>query len=161
MRKENRIGVSEMDEKKAIVTEEDFDLDELKERVHSDEDGAVVVFNGVVRSKNDGQKIEKLELQRYEGMTEGELEKVKEEAINNFEITDLILVHRYGSLEIGDNIVGIVASAPHREEAFEACKYSINRIKEKVPLWKRETTEGGESRWLDREKDEDGELEWE
>lgn len=142
--------MSEMDKKKAIVTEEDFDLDELKKQVYSHEDGAVVVFNGVVRSKNDEQKIEKLELQRYEGMTESELEKVKEEAINNFNITDLILVHRYGSLDIGDNIVGIVASAPHREEAFEACKYSIDRIKEKVPLWKRETTESGESRWLDR-----------
>ncbi len=145
-----------MHEKKAIVTEEDFDLDELKKRVQSHEDGAVVVFNGVVRSKNDGQKIEKLELQRYEGMTESELEKVKEEAINNFDITDLVLVHRYGEFEVGENIVGIVASAPHREEAFEACKYSIDRIKEKVPLWKKETTEGGESKWLNRKREEKG-----
>jgi len=144
--------VSEMDKKKAVVTEEDFELDELKKRVCTQEDGAVVVFNGVVRSKNNGKKIEKLELQRYEGMTESELEKVKEEAINNFKITDLVLVHRYGELDVGDNIVGIVASAPHREEAFEACKYSIDRIKEKVPLWKRETTKSGESRWLDRKK---------
>ena len=142
--------MNEMEKKKAIVTEEDFDIDELKERVYSRKDGAVVVFNGVVRSKNDGEKIEKLELQRYEGMTESELIKVKEEAINNFEITDLILVHRYGELDVGDNIVGIVASAPHREEAFEACKYAIDRIKEKVPLWKRETVESGESRWLDK-----------
>jgi len=142
-----------MKEKKAIVTEEDFDLEELKGRVCSQEDGAVVVFNGVVRSRNDGQEIEKLELQRYEGMTENELEKVKEEAINNFNITDLILVHRYGELDVGENIVGIVASAPHREEAFEACKYSIDRIKEKVPIWKRETRKSGESKWLDGKED--------
>ena len=146
--------MSEMDEKKAIVTEEDFGLDELKDRVCTREDGAVVVFNGVVRSKNNGKKVEKLDLQRYEGMTESELEKVKEEAINNFEITDLVLVHRYGELDVGENIVGIVASAPHREEAFEACKYSIDRIKEKVPLWKRETTKSGESQWLDRKRGE-------
>ncbi len=135
-----------MEEKKAIVTKEDFDLNELKKRVCSQRDGAIVVFNGVVRSKNDGHKIEKLEFQRYEGMTESELENVKEEAINNFNITDLVLVHRYGELDVGENIVGIVASAPHRKEAFEACKYSIDRIKEKVPLWKREAVSGGESR---------------
>ncbi|MFP4001823.1 MAG: molybdenum cofactor biosynthesis protein MoaE [Thermoplasmata archaeon] len=139
-----------MDGKKAVVTEEDFELDELKERVRTPDDGAVVVFNGVVRSKNDGQEVKRLELQRYEGMTESELEKVKDEALNNFEITDIVLIHRYGELDIGENIVGIVASAPHRDEAFEACKYSIDRIKEKVPLWKRETMKGGESRWLDR-----------
>ncbi len=144
--------MNEMDKKKAILTEDDFELDELRDRVCTREDGAVVIFNGVVRSKNNGEKIEKLELQRYEGMTESELEKVKEEAINNFEITDLLLVHRYGELDVGENIVGIVASAPHREEAFEACKYSIDRIKEKVPLWKRETTESGGSQWLDRKK---------
>lgn len=144
----------EMDEKKAIVTEEDFEISELKDRVMSRKDGAVVVFNGVVRADNNGEKVKKLELQRYEGMTESELEKVKEEAINNFEITDLVIVHRHGEMEVGDNIVGIVASAPHRTEAFEACKYSIDRIKEKVPLWKRETTESGESRWLDRQGEE-------
>ncbi|MBS3780992.1 MAG: molybdenum cofactor biosynthesis protein MoaE [Candidatus Thermoplasmatota archaeon] len=143
-----------MDEKKAIVTEEDFEISELKDRVMSRKDGAVVVFNGVVRADNNGEKVKKLELQRYEGMTESELEKVKEEAINNFEITDLVIVHRHGEMEVGDNIVGIVASAPHRTEAFEACKYSIDRIKEKVPLWKRETTESGESRWLDRQGEE-------
>jgi len=94
-----------MEEKKAIVTKEDFDLNELKKRVCSQRDGAIVVFNGVVRSKNDGHKIEKLEFQRYEGMTESELENVKEEAINNFNITDLVLVHRYGELDVGENIV--------------------------------------------------------
>ncbi len=146
--------MSEMVGKKALVTEEDFTIEELKERVRSDEDGALVVFNGVVRSKNKDQEVEKLELQRYEDMTESELEKVKDEALNNFKISDLVVVHRYGELNIGDNIVGIVAAAPHREDAFEACKYTIDRIKEKVPLWKRETTKGGESKWLDKEESE-------
>lgn len=144
--------MSEMVGKKALVTEEDFTIDELKELVRLDEDGAVVVFNGVVRSKNEGEEVEKLELQRYEGMTERELERVKDEALNNFEISDLVVVHRYGELNIGENIVGIVAAAPHREDAFEACKYTIDRIKEKVPLWKRETTKGGKSKWLDRKE---------
>ncbi len=135
-------------DKKLLLTEEDFDLAELKKRVWSPEDGAVVFFNGVVRNKNKGKRVKRLELQRYEGMTESELEKVKEEAINNFKINDILIVHRYGELEVGDNIVGIVASSPHREDAFEACKYCIDRLKEKVPLWKKETAEDGESQWL-------------
>jgi len=142
--------VSEMIEEKTMVTEEDFDLDELKKKVRSDLDGAIVVFNGVVRSKTEGEEVKKLELQRYEGMTESELEKVKDETLHNFDITDIVIVHRYGELAIGDNIVGIVVSAPHRDEAFEACKYTIDRIKEKVPLWKKETTVDGGSRWLDK-----------
>ncbi len=133
---------------KVTVTKDDFKIDDLKDRVWTTDDGAVVVFNGVVRSKNDGQKVEKLEMQRYEGMTESELEKVKEEAINNFKISDVFLIHRYGVFDVGDNIVGIVVSAPHRDEAFDACSYCIDRIKEKVPLWKKETVESGESKWL-------------
>ncbi len=144
----------EENQEKVIVTKEDFKIDDLKEKVWSTEDGAVVVFNGVVRSKNEGRKVEKLEMQRYEGMTEGELEKVKEEAINNFKISDLFLIHRYGVFDVGDNLVGIVVSAPHRDEAFDACSYCIDRIKEKVPLWKKETVEGGNSRWLDGKKGE-------
>lgn len=143
--------MSEMEEEnkgKVTITKEDFKIDELKERVWTTDDGAVVVFNGVVRSKNDGQKVEKLEMQRYEGMTESELEKVKEEAVNNFKISDVFLIHRYGVFDVGDNIVGIVVSAPHRDEAFDACSYCIDRIKEKVPLWKKETVESGESKWL-------------
>ncbi len=89
-----------------------------------------------------------LELQRYEGMTEPELDKVREEAVNNFEVTDILLIHRYGELEVGDNIIGIVVSATHREGAFEACRYCIDRIKEKVPFWKKETSKEGDSKWL-------------
>ncbi|MBS3817618.1 MAG: molybdenum cofactor biosynthesis protein MoaE [Candidatus Thermoplasmatota archaeon] len=141
-------------EERVIVTEDDFKIDDLKEKVISEKDGAVSVFNGLVRNKNKGQKIKKLELQRYEGMTEDELEKVRDEAVNNFKVNDVLLLHRYGELDIGDNIVGIVVTASHREPAFEACRYCIDRIKEKVPLWKKETPEGGEARWLGEEKEE-------
>ncbi len=138
----------EDDKKKSIVTEEDFKLDELKKRVWSTQDGALSIFNGVVRDENRGKRVKKIELQRYEDMTESELDKVREEAINNFEVNDILVVHRYGELEVGDNIVGIVVSAPHREAAFDASRYCIDRIKEKVPLWKKETTEENESEWL-------------
>ncbi|MFW6040216.1 MAG: molybdenum cofactor biosynthesis protein MoaE [Thermoplasmatota archaeon] len=134
---------------KIRVTEEDFNIDEIKRKVYSKESGAIVVFNGVVRGYNKGKEVEKLELQSYEDMTEKELEKVRQEAITNFDLSDVFIVHRVGELEVGENIVGIVVSAAHRGEAFDACKYCIDRLKEIVPLWKKETTISGESRWLD------------
>lgn len=130
------------------VQEEDFDLNELKEEMIDDDSGAVVIFNGIVRGHNEGDDVESLEIQKYEGMTEQELEKVKDEAVNNFKVNDILIIHRYGKMDVGDNILGIVVSAEHREEAFDACRYCIDRLKEMVPLWKKEKLDGGEDRWL-------------
>jgi len=131
-----------------LVTEDDFNIDELKDRILDDSSGAVVVFNGVVRDNNQGKKVKNLEIQRYPEMTEEELKKVREETINNFKVEDVFIVHRYGLLNVGDNIVGIVVTAPHRDAAFSACKYCIDRLKEIVPLWKKETTLEGDTEWL-------------
>lgn len=131
-----------------IVTEDDFEIDELKDHILSESSGAVVVFNGVVRGNSRGKKIERLEIQRYPEMTEEELNKVRDETINNFKVDELLIVHRYGDLKVGDNIVGIVVTAPHRDAAFSACRYCIDRLKEIVPLWKKEKTENGETEWI-------------
>ncbi|MFO7792349.1 MAG: molybdenum cofactor biosynthesis protein MoaE [Candidatus Saliniplasma sp.] len=133
---------------KIVVTEDDFNIDELKDKILDDSSGAVVVFNGVVRDHNQGKKVKNLEIQRYPEMTEEELKKVRDEAINNFKIDEILIVHRYGLLEVGDNIVGIIVTASHREAAFTACKYCIDRLKEIVPLWKKETTLEGETEWV-------------
>lgn len=135
-------------EDKIRVIKEDFSIDEIKEEIISDDVGAVVVFNGVVRSTNNGYSVKNLEIQRYEDMTLNELKKVREEVINNFKIDDIYIIHRYGLLKVGDNIVGIVVTAPHRDAAFDACRYCIDRLKEIVPLWKKETTEEGEDKWV-------------
>ena len=139
-------------EDRVSVTEQDFIIDDIKKDIWDEKAGAVVVFNGVVRNQNKGKEIKGMELQRYEGMTEKELVKVRDEAINNFKVNDIFIIHRIGELSVGDNIVGIIVTAPHREEAFNACKYCIDRIKEVVPLWKKETTSEGEERWLDEIK---------
>ncbi|MFW5898412.1 MAG: molybdenum cofactor biosynthesis protein MoaE [Candidatus Saliniplasma sp.] len=131
-----------------IVTEDDFEIDELKDHILSESSGAVVVFNGVVRGNSRGKKIERLEIQRYPEMTEEELNKVRDETINNFKVDEVLIVHRYGDLKVGDNIVGIVVTAPHRDAAFSACRYCIDRLKEIVPLWKKEKTENGETEWI-------------
>ncbi len=140
-----------MDEN-VVITEEDFDIEEMKDDMLKESDGAVVVFNGVVRGENKGLDVEEMKVERYEDMTEKEMVKVRDEAINNFKVRDVKIVHRYGELEVGDNIVGIVVTAPHREAAFDACKYSIDRLKEIVPLWKKEVTCEGEEGWVEGEE---------
>lgn len=131
------------------VTKEDFSIDELRDEILSEEDGAVVVFNGVVRGFNEGKAVSNLEVERYEDMTIQELEKVKEEALLNFDVNDITVIHRYGMFEVGDDIVCIVVTASHRKPAFQACEYCIDRLKERVPLWKKETTENGEKKWVE------------
>ncbi len=129
-------------EDKIILTEDDFHLDELKKRIHTSNSGAVVIFNEVVRDKNRGKNIESLEIQEYPEMTKEELRKVRDESINNFKINDVLIVHRYGILNVGHNVIGIVVTAPQRDAAFSACKYCIDRLKEIVPLWRKETIGG-------------------
>ncbi len=136
-----------------MIREEDFSIDDLKKEVQNDNSGAVVIFDGIVRANNEGAKIRKMEVQRYEDMTEQELDKVKEEAVNNFEVEKILIVHRYGRFDVGDNIVGIAVASEHRKEAFDACRYCIDRLKEKVPLWKKEITETGEEKWVEGEDD--------
>ncbi len=123
---------------KIRVTKEDFSIDEMKKEIIGDDAGALVVFNSVVCSTNKGNRVKSVEIQRYDDITLNELKKVREEVINNFKIDDIYIVHRYGLLKVGDNIVGIVVTAKHRDTAFDACRYSIDRLKEIVPLWRKE-----------------------
>ncbi|MFW5928726.1 MAG: molybdenum cofactor biosynthesis protein MoaE [Thermoplasmatota archaeon] len=137
-----------MDEK-VVVTKEDFDLEQLKRDLMTKESGAAVIFNGVVRGFNEGEKVESLELERYDGMTIKELENIREEGLNRFEIDDIFIIHRFGELDVKDNIVGIIVTSPHRKAGFEACEYVIDKIKEKVPLWKKENTVESGEHWLE------------
>lgn len=125
---------------RVIVSEDEFQLEELKQKIITPSDRAVVVFNEVVREHYKGERIKNIELQRYEGITLQELERVRDEAINNFEVNDIIIHHRYGEFQVGENLVGIVVSANKRKEAFDACRYCIDRMKEIVPLWNKRTT---------------------
>lgn len=134
---------------KVVVTKHDFDIDELKRELLTEGSGAAVIFNGVVRGFNDGERVETLELERYDGMTSKELKNVREEGLNKFDIDDIFIIHRYGKLDVKDNIVGIIVTTPHRKAGFEACEYVIDRIKEKVPLWKKENTLKSGEHWLE------------
>ena len=106
--------------------------------------GAICTFVGTTRENNVGRKVLRLEYESYEAMALSEIRKLAEEAGRRWEITRIAITHRVGVVEIGETSVAIAVSAPHRAEAFEACRFAIDRLKEIVPIWKKEHFEGGE-----------------
>ena len=133
------------------VTKEDFSVDEALERLRSRGMGALVTFVGVVRDSSRGKAVERIEIQVYEEMARRQLEEIREEAIDRFGVEEIAIIHRYGSLEVSDNIMMIAVGGGHRLEAFDACRWVLETIKEKVPIWKKEITPEGDF-WVEGEK---------
>jgi MoaE-MoaD fusion protein len=106
-------------------------------------DGAVVIFEGVVREQSQGRRTLYLEYEAYEPMAIRSMEEIGEEAKLKFAVDRVGIVHRIGKLDIGETSVAIVVSAAHRKAAFEACHYAIDRLKQTAPIWKKEYFEDG------------------
>jgi molybdopterin synthase catalytic subunit len=111
-------------------------------------DGAVATFTGLVREHNQGRQVQFLEYEAYEPLALRALERIVTEAETEWPGTRLGLHHRTGRLEIGEASIIIVAASPHRPSAFAACRYAIERVKQIVPIWKREYFDGGDV-WLE------------
>ncbi|NOZ60017.1 MAG: molybdenum cofactor biosynthesis protein MoaE [Euryarchaeota archaeon] len=128
------------------VQREDFSVEEEINRIKavSSRIGGIVTFLGTVRDFSRGKEVEKLEFEHYPGMAEKKLEEIRRQAKQKFDLVEISVVHRYGELGIGENIVLIVAAAEHRRQAFEACRYVIDELKKHVPIWKKEYTSEGE-----------------
>ncbi len=124
-----------------------IDVDGVAEAVRHDEDGAVVTFVGVVRNQNRGKRVLHLEYEAYPEMAIDKMREIGEEIAGRWGLRHVAIVHRVGRLEIGDASVVIAVAAPHRDVAFEACRYAIDRLKETVPVWKKEIYADGEV-WL-------------
>ena len=110
--------------------------------------GGCVTFEGWVRDHNEGRAVHRLGYQAYAPLAQSEGERILTEACAKFAILDARCVHRVGTLEIGDLAVWVGASAAHRDAAFAACRYIIDEVKKRVPIWKNEHYEDGESGWL-------------
>jgi len=106
--------------------------------------GGMVVFVGSVRDMSEGKQVDFLEYEAYEPMALQKLKEVAAEAEARWPVVGLAIQHRVGRLEIGDDAVVVVVSCPHRGEAFEACRHVIDRLKEVVPIWKKEHGAGGQ-----------------
>ena len=130
------------------LTAETIDGTDLRAGLKDDSAGACVVFEGWVRDNNDGRSVHHLEYEAYETMALKEGEQILRESTEKFGTTKTVCVHRVGSLEIGDLAVWVGVSAGHRNEAFDACRFIIDELKHRVPIWKKEHYADGESGWV-------------
>jgi molybdopterin synthase catalytic subunit len=125
-----------------------IDVGKVVARVSGPGMGGIVTFIGAVRNRARGRDIRHLEYESYPEMAEREMDRIAREAAERWPGTRVAIAHRAGHLEIGDIAVVVVAAAPHRAEAFEACRYAIDTLKECVPIWKKEVATDGEY-WVD------------
>lgn len=125
------------------ITDGKICLERMLKLARREDAGAIVTFLGTVR--DDG--IEHLEVEAFREAALEELEAIREEAMSRFGLRAVEIVHRTGTLTVGETIVAIVCSAPHRDEAFQGCRYVIEELKRRAPLWKREVSSDG-GRWI-------------
>lgn len=112
-------------------------------------DGALCLFAGVVRDHNAGRAVSHLEYEAYEDMATPLMEEIARETVERWPITRVEMIHRLGRLEIGEPSVAVAVTAPHRDAAFAACRYAIDALKSRVPIWKKEYYADG-SAWLEQ-----------
>jgi molybdopterin synthase catalytic subunit len=132
------------------IVREPIEIRDIKEDLEHPEDGAAILFEGVVRNNTRGRRTLYLDYEAYESMALSEMEKLAQAALEHFKVRDVCLVHRLGRLEIGETSVVIGVGSAHRAAAFEACRWLIDTLKKTVPIWKKEYFEDG-AVWADGE----------
>jgi len=129
------------------ITDQPLEPDRITALVRKDTNGAVVTFLGTTRVFSEGKRVVKLEYEAYEVMARKKLEEICQEMRVEFGISDIAIAHRLGPVDIGQVSLVVAVSSPHRREAFLACHKVVDRLKETVPIWKKEVFEDG-SRWV-------------
>ncbi len=130
------------------ITDQPLDPAPLVEAVHRDDAGAIALFYGIVRNENLGRRVQYLEYDAYPEMAMKKMREVADEVRAKFPVLEIGIVHRVGRLEIGETSLLVAVSSGHRGESFEACHYAVDRIKQIVPVWKKEVWEDG-SEWIE------------
>jgi MoaE-MoaD fusion protein len=128
------------------VQREDFSIDAEINRVRqsSRRIGGIAIFLGTARDRSRGHEVSGMTFEHYEGMAQKKLREIREQALKDFDVIEVLILHRYGPIEVGENIVLIVVGAEHRADAFRACKWCIDELKQITPIWKREQTPEGD-----------------
>ena len=132
----------------SAIVDTPIDVGRIVERVSSSANGATVLFLGTVREVNDGRDVTGIEYTAYRSMAERELATIVEEAAALADSSDVAVEHRLGELAVGDCSVAVAVAHPHRARAFEAARYVIEELKERVPIWKREQYVDGTREWV-------------
>ena len=129
------------------ITHRRLDPEQVTQQVKQDTNGAVVTFLGATRDNFEGKRVLKLEYEAFEEMALKKLEEIRQEIMAEFGIEDIAIAHRIGPVDIGEISLVVAVASPHRKEAFFACHKLVDRLKETVPIWKKEVYEDG-SRWV-------------
>ena len=130
------------------ITQNPIDIQNLLRETATEEDGGIVLFIGTVRRHSKGETVVWLEYEAYPAMTLQSFRQIAEEVKVRWGVERLSIVHRTGRLIVGDIAVAVVAASPHRQEAFEACRWAIDQVKAISPIWKKELTDNG-CVWVD------------
>jgi molybdopterin synthase catalytic subunit len=135
----------------SYLTDGVIDSAALVARVMRPSDGAYVLFEGVVRNHHEGHAVESIFYDAYRSMAEKEIDVIVREVSTQFPDVAIGVIHRLGHLIVGETSIAIVCSSPHRAESFAACRLMIDRVKQTVPIWKKERGPGGEE-WVGWQK---------
>jgi molybdopterin synthase catalytic subunit len=127
---------------------EPLDYFALTEMVRRSDCGAVVTFLGTVRDMTGDRRTVALDYEAYPGMAEKKMAEIEADTRQRWPVGEIALVHRLGHLDVGDISVAVAVSCPHRAQAFEACRHAIDRLKELVPIWKKENWADGTTEWV-------------
>lgn len=130
------------------VTDSDIDVAVAAKAVSDNSCGALVTFEGWIRDHNEGQAVDRLEYEVYRPVAISEGNKVIDEALQKYDIAHALCIHREGLLELSDVAVVVCVSSAHRAAAFDACRYIIDEIKTRLPIWKKEHYSSGKSEWV-------------
>ena len=133
------------------LSSEPLHVEQLKSAAENPECGALVTFEGWVRNHNEGHDVTSLEYEAYEQLAVSEGNRILAEAREKFGLKQAVCIHRTGHLAIGDIAVWVGVSTPHRDAAFRACRFIIDEIKVRVPIWKKEHYLSGDSGWVNCE----------
>jgi molybdopterin synthase catalytic subunit len=137
---------------KFAVSDRAIDVEAAKNAVTDSHCGALVTFEGWIRDHNEGQAVERLEYEVYRPVAEKEGAKIIDEALACFAVSHALCIHREGLLELGEIAVIVCVSAAHRDAAFDACRYIIDQVKIRLPIWKKEHYVTGVSEWVNCEQ---------
>jgi molybdopterin synthase catalytic subunit len=129
------------------ITDKSIDITKVIAAASHSEAGAVNIFIGNIRDTADGKKVVRLEYEAYEPMAVAEIQKIRDEATRQWNLSGFAMSHRVGTLIPGETAVVVAVSSKHRKESFEACQFIMNELKKKVPIFKKEVFEDGEE-WI-------------
>ena len=125
-----------------------IDAEGLRQQCLSEEAGGFVCFEGWVRNRNEGRDVTRLEFEASGGLAAREFEKIEKEIFERYQVKHLVCVHRIGVVQLGELAVWIGLTAKHRDGAFQGCRYAIDELKERLPIWKKEFYTDGDSGWI-------------